>query len=162
MSLSFAAPAGAVAGERERRDALRRRQLEARQVADVAPEEVAAELGAVGPRREDEEPVVGRVAEAPRRVAEGPDELALAPGRRHLVEVRAARRDDDEVLRRAAVVGPVCKSTTGLGRRGQTSEISSSVKSKSIRLIFGQIDCSHRVLEAQWKCSCQNVRLRAN
>ena len=68
MSLSCAAPAGAVAGERERRDALRRRQLEARQVADVAPEEVAAELGAVGPRREDEEPVAGRVAEAARRV----------------------------------------------------------------------------------------------
>ena len=160
MSLSCAALAGAVAGERERRDALRRRQLEARQVADVAPEEVAAELGAVGPRREDEEPVVGRVAEAPRRVAEGPDELALAPGRRHLVEVRAARRDDDEVLRRAAVVGPVCKSTTGLGRRGQTSEISSSVKSKSIRLIFGRLFPSGRDLEVWISFVCISIQIR--
>ena len=46
---------------------------------------------------------------------------------------------------------PVWKSTSELGRRGQTSEISSSVKSKSIRLIFGRIDCSRRVLEAQEK-----------
>ena len=32
---------------------------------------------------------------------------------------------------------------TGLGGPRQTSEFSSSVKSKSIRLIFGRIDCSH-------------------
>ena len=44
----------------------------------------------------------------------------------------------------------------------QTSEFSSSVKSKSIRLIFGRIDCSQRVLEARRKCSCQTVRLRAH
>ena len=36
----------------------------------------------------------------------------------------------------------VCKSTSELGRRGQTSELSRSVKSKSIWLIFGRIDCS--------------------
>ena len=41
-------------------------------------------------------------------------------------------------------------------------EFSSSVKSKSIRLIFGRIDCAHRVLEAQRKCSCQNIRIRAH
>ena len=56
----------------------------------------------------------------------------------------------------------VCKSTSELGRRGQTSEFSSSVKSKSIRLIFGRIDCSQRVLEARRKCSCQNIRIRAH
>ena len=43
---------------------------------------------------------------------------------------------------------PVWKSTSELGRQGQTSERSRSVKSTSIRLIFGRIDCSRRVLEA--------------
>ena len=37
----------------------------------------------------------------------------------------------------------VWKSTTGLGGPNQTSELSFSVTSKSIRLIFGRIDCSH-------------------
>ena len=41
-------------------------------------------------------------------------------------------------------------------------EISSSVKSKSIRLIFGRIDCSRRVLEARPKSLVQIVRLRAH
>ena len=41
-----------------------------------------------------------------------------------------------------ARLDPVWKSTSELRRRGQTSEISSSVKSKSIWLIFGRIDCS--------------------
>jgi hypothetical protein len=57
---------------------------------------------------------------------------------------------------------PVWKSTTGLGRPDQTLKFSSSVKSKSTRLIFGRIDCSHRVLEAQRKCSCQNIRILAH
>ena len=48
-------------------------------------------------------------------------------------------------------LGAVWKSTTGLGRPDQTLKFSSSVKSKSIRLIFGRIDCSRRVLEAQPK-----------
>ena len=51
-----------------------------------------------------------------------------------------------------------CKSTAGLGRPDQTLRFSSSVTSKSILLIFGRVDCSHRVLEAQPMCSCQNVR----
>ena len=46
---------------------------------------------------------------------------------------------------------PVWKSTTGLGGPHQTSELSISIKSKSIRLIFGRIDCSRRVLEARPK-----------
>ena len=48
---------------------------------------------------------------------------------------------------------------TGLGAPHQTSELSSSVKSTSIRLIFGRIDCSRRVLEAQLKSLCQNIRI---
>jgi hypothetical protein len=55
----------------------------------------------------------------------------------------------------------VWKSTTGLGGPHQTSEVSSSVTSKSIRLIFGRIDCSRRVLEAQPKSTAQSVQLRA-
>ena len=43
---------------------------------------------------------------------------------------------------------PVWKPTTGLGGPHQTSELSISVKSTSIRLIFGRIDCSRRVPEA--------------
>ena len=52
--------------------------------------------------------------------------------------------------------------TTGLGGPHQTSELSISVKSKSIRLIFGRIDCSRQVLEAQRKSLVQTVRLRAD
>ena len=47
-------------------------------------------------------------------------------------------------------------------RQKQTSNLSSSVKSKSIRLIFGRIDCSHRVLEAQPMSTAQSVQLRAH
>jgi len=43
-----------------------------------------------------------------------------------------------------------------------TSELSISVKSKSIRLIFERIDCSCQVLEAQRKSLVQTVRLRAH
>ena len=46
-----------------------------------------------------------------------------------------------------------------LGGPGQTSNLSSSVKSKSIRLIFGRIDCSHRVLEAQKKTARRNCQI---
>ena len=58
--------------------------------------------------------------------------------------------------------GPVPNSTTGLGGPDQTSEFSSSIKSKSIRLIFGRIDCSRRVLEAQPKNLRRNCRICAN
>ena len=47
--------------------------------------------------------------------------------------------------------------TTGLGGPHQTSELPSSVKSTSIRLIFGRIDCSRRVLEARLKSLVQTV-----
>ena len=56
----------------------------------------------------------------------------------------------------------VWKSTSELGRRGQTSEFSSSVKSTSIRLIFGRIDCSQRVLEVRSKSLVRTLRLRAH
>jgi ribulose kinase len=56
----------------------------------------------------------------------------------------------------------VWKSTAGLGGPHQTSELSISIKSKSIRLIFGRIDCSCRVLEARPKSLVQTVRLRAH
>ena len=44
------------------------------------------------------------------------------------------------------------------GVETKTSNLSSSVKSQSIRLIFGQIDGSHRVLEARRKNLVQPVR----
>ena len=49
----------------------------------------------------------------------------------------------------AALPDAVPNSTTCLGRPDQTSEFSSSVTSKSIRLTFGRIVFPHRVLEAQ-------------
>jgi hypothetical protein len=52
----------------------------------------------------------------------------------------------------------VWNSTAGLGGPDQTSEFSSSVTSTSIRLIFGRIDGSRRVLEAQPKSPAQSVQ----
>ena len=100
------------------------------------------------------------------------DEISeiTGPTKRVVLERRVARLAEFE---RASHHGPVAsyiydtsvavwKSTTGLGRPDQTSKFSSLVKSKSIRLIFGRIDCSHRVLEAQRKCLCQNIRIRSH
>jgi hypothetical protein len=52
----------------------------------------------------------------------------------------------------------VWKSTTGSGGPHQTSELSISVTSKSIRLIFGRIDRSRRVLEARQESTVRSVR----
>ena len=57
---------------------------------------------------------------------------------------------------------PVWIASTGLGGPDQTSELSISAISKSIRLIFGRIDRSRRVLEAHRKSLVQIVRLRAH
>ena len=54
----------------------------------------------------------------------------------------------------------VWKSTTGLGRPHQTSGISSSVKSKSIRLIFGRLIPSGRDLEVWISFVCTSIRIR--
>ena len=54
------------------------------------------------------------------------------------------------------------KSTAGLGGPRQTSELSISITSKSIRLIFGRIDCSRRVLEARPKSLRRNGRICAH
>jgi hypothetical protein len=54
---------------------------------------------------------------------------------------------------------PVLIASTG---SHQTSELSISANSQSIRLIFGRIDRSRRVLEAQRKSLVQTVRLRAH
>ena len=43
----------------------------------------------------------------------------------------------------------------------KTPNLSSSVPSKSIRLIFGRIDRSRRLLEAEPKSLCRTFRLRA-
>jgi hypothetical protein len=45
------------------------------------------------------------------------------------------------------------------GVETKTSNLSSSVKSKSIRLIFGRIDCPRRALEAQQKSVRRNGRI---
>jgi len=72
---------------------------------------------------------------------------------------RVAPRPDAAAL---AAFRPVWKSTSGMDTSSKTSNLSISVKSKSIRLIFGRIDCSRRVLEAQPKSLHQNCRIRAH
>jgi len=74
-----------------------------------------------------------------------------------LAAAKRARTHRGWISRRSAR-----KSTAGLGRPDQTLKLSSSVNSESIRLIFGRINCSRRVLEAQWKRSCQNIRIRSH
>ena len=62
----------------------------------------------------------------------------------------------DAMARSAAV----WKSTTGLGRPHQTSEIPSSVKSRSIRLIFGRLFPFGRDLELWMKNLRKMIRIR--
>ena len=83
---------------------------------------------------------------------------ASPAARRELAKEHDAELDALETI----LSPPVWKSTTGLGGPHQTSELSSSVKSKSIRLIFGRIDCSHPVLEAQPKSVRRNIQIRAH
>ena len=125
---------------------LERRVEEAHKVAVHALVARDQLVGESEPARVAREPREGLAEEGPQARERGP---ALDAGRGRL---RRARGQDAR---------PVWKSTTGLGRPDQTLKFSSSAKSKSIRLIFGRIDCSRRVLEAQRKCLCQNGRMRA-
>ena len=56
----------------------------------------------------------------------------------------------------------VWKSTGGMRASRETSNLSRSATSTSIRLIFGRIDRSRRVLEAPQKSSRRNGRIRAH
>ena len=73
--------------------------------------------------------------------------------------VRARESVRAYVKAAARTSGAAWKSTTGLGGPDQTLKFSSSVTSTSIRLIFGRIDGSRRVLEARPK---RLVRSRAH
>jgi serine/threonine protein kinase len=75
---------------------------------------------------------------------------------------RATVLDTADLAKFAERRKTVWKSTTGLGRPDQALKCSSSIKSKSIRLLFGRIDCSRRVLEARSKNLAQFVQLRAH
>ena len=128
-----------------------RREAAKTLVAEAARGEAVVVAAALAGAREDGvEPddlaEVGRVGQRRQREEDGQRE--------------DAGRDADRRRRRGAVRRvPVWKSTTGLGRPDQTSKFSISIKSKSIWLIFGRIDCSHRVLEAQLKSLAQSVLL---
>ena len=76
------------------------------------------------------------------------------------VAARAACRDVLRGLEYLHASGAVWISNSELDYPNQTSELSR--KSKSIRLIFGRIDGSRQVLEAQRKGLVQTVRLRAH
>jgi len=100
-----------------------------------------------------------------RRLSEVAPDAALdaeAPGGVMALAKEVLRKHADRADDAALTQPPVWNSTTGLGGPDQTSELSISVKSKSIRLIFGRIDCSRRVLEAQPKSLCQNGRIRSH
>ena len=79
---------------------------------------------------------------------------ASPAARRELAKEHDAELDALETI----LSPPVWKSTTGLGGPHQTSDLSISITSKSIRLIFGRIDRSHRVFEAQPKSTTQSVQ----
>ena len=73
--------------------------------------------------------------------------------------VHANAKDCKLVL---SLLETVWKSTAGSGRPDQTLKFSSSVKSKSIRLILGRIECSPWVLEARRKRLRRNFQIRAH
>ena len=90
---------------------------------------------------------------------------APAPAKPKAEKVPLRRVEDKRLVFASATLGftlalfqAAWKSTAGLGRPHQTLKFSSSVKSKSIRLIVGRIDGSHRVLEARPKSSAQSVQ----
>ena len=62
-------------------------------------------------------------------------------------------------LSNAGTLTAVWIPTTGFGGPHQSEELSSSVKSTSIRLIFGRIACSRRVLGAQRKGPNRSITL---
>ena len=69
---------------------------------------------------------------------------------------RDAARDCCALLDDYGTLDAVPKSNSEPGDPDQTSELSSSATSKSIRLIFGRIDRSRRVLEARQKSTAFN------
>ena len=105
---------------------------------------------------------VQRVGEPP-LPGDGPPQRRRRVGLREPDDAVVARPREvlRRLLERARGVEPVPNSTTGLGGPDKTSEFSSSVKSKSIRLIFGRIDCSYRVLGAQPKSLCKKLTLKS-
>ena len=95
--------------------------------------------------------------------------------RTNVVKMALATHGDKAAARDYAATGPsdpakrlakwrasVPNSTAGLGGPDRNSELSSSVKSESIRLIFGRIDCARRVLEARPKSLRRNGRIRSH
>ena len=104
---------------------------------------------------------------SPGRRAPLPGAAALLPAAPFAAKVaaRARRRHAGDAVAEAEALArerPVWNSTSGLGGPHQTSELSSSIKSKSIRLIFGRIDCSRRALEAHLKSLRRNCRICAH
>ena len=102
-----------------------------------------------------ERPPVKAILEVAKRLLEGED-FDLEPHRRR---EKPGRRVDYE-CRALLRSRPVWNSAAGLGGPDQTSEFSISIKSKSIRLIFGRNDCSRRVLDAKPKRLRRNCRVR--
>ena len=112
---------------------------------------LAAAAGAVGDR------ALARLAATPRHavartaVTDKQNKKLLNTKTLLIVPICPADASDcDEVYNYELIASdPAWKPTTGLGRPDQTLTFSSSVNSKSIRLIFGRIDCSLQVLEAE-------------
>ena len=96
----------AAAGQGEAGDLVRGRELEARQVSDLGPEEPPAHLEPARARGQDQEPPLRRVPPPMRRVGQAARQLALPPLARDLVELGAPLGDEDQVLGVAAVLRP--------------------------------------------------------
>jgi hypothetical protein len=110
---------------------------------------------AAGAGAHDDAPLTARGADKDAKQAAKP----TGPG---VVVVSADAALDAAMEFWAAERAAAPRAAAGPGGPGRTSTLSSSAASTSIRLIFGRIDCSQRVLEARRKCSCQNIRLRAH
>ena len=77
-------------------------------------------------------------------------------------QLKDAMQPTDVEVKASLARVPVWKSTSGMDTSSKTSNLSISVTSKSIRLIFGRIDCSRRVLEAPQKALRRNGRIRSH
>ena len=104
--------------------------------------------------------LAGKLQVSRSEAKDGGDSSPEASPRRRVDSGQVARRKS--TLTQHPGLIPVWKSTSGMDASSKTSNLSISVKSKSIRLIFGRIDRSRRVLEAQPKSLHRNCRIRAH
>ena len=122
-----------------------RRELELRTAAEARCREESGLL-----RAQNDDLVTRLVADKQRLVGEMNGMNDIIDRLKRELELRAEE----------APPAPTCVETNGLGGPDQTSEFSSSVKSESIRLIFGRLFPPGRDLEVRITFVCTSIRIR--